>query len=121
MRDFLLAAIIISLFAMLFEGFIVFRNLKNKLHAYLFLNCIVMLASNTGYLLELLSIKIPKVVVGAFILIDAAVYSLIFTLQDHVLYYSKIWFDKSGCSLSCCTGMVLFIRGLCNIRLLRSS
>ena len=129
MRDFLLAAIIISLFAMLFEGFIVFRNLKNKLHAYLFLNCIVMLVSNTGYLLELLSktedayisalkfsyagrvwivfslfmftaelchIKIPKAVVGAFILIDVSVYSLIFTLQNHILYYSKIWFDKSG-------------------------
>ena len=55
MHDFLLSAIVVSIFAMLFEGFIVFRNLKNKLHAYLFFNCIVMLVNNTGYLLELLS------------------------------------------------------------------
>ncbi|MCR5341737.1 MAG: GHKL domain-containing protein [Butyrivibrio sp.] len=55
MHDLLLAAIIISIFGMFFEGFIVFRNLKNKLHAYLFLNCIVMLVNNTGYLLQLLS------------------------------------------------------------------
>ena len=55
MHDFLLTAIIISICAMFVEGFIVFRNLKNKLHAYLFLNCIVMLVNNTGYLLELLS------------------------------------------------------------------
>lgn len=55
MRDFLLAAIILSIIAMLFEGFIVFRNLKNKLHAYLFLNCITMLINNTGYLLKLFS------------------------------------------------------------------
>ncbi|WP_167562756.1 hypothetical protein WAA20_16340 [Butyrivibrio fibrisolvens] len=55
MREFLLTAIILSIFAMLFEGIIVFRNLKNKLHAYLFLNCITMLVNNTGYLLELLS------------------------------------------------------------------
>lgn len=54
-RDFLLSAMIISIFAMFLEGFIVFKNLKNKLHAYLFLNCMVMLVNNTGYLLELLS------------------------------------------------------------------
>ena len=55
MHNFLLAAIIVSIFAMLVEGFIVFKNLKNKLHAYLFLNCIVMLVNNIGYLLQLLS------------------------------------------------------------------
>ncbi len=55
MHDFLLTAIIISICAMLVEGFVVFKNLKNKLHAYLFFNCIVMLVNNTGYLLELLS------------------------------------------------------------------
>lgn len=54
-RTFLLAAIILSLLAMLLEGYIVFKNLKNKLHAYLFLNCIAMLVNNTGYLLQLLS------------------------------------------------------------------
>lgn len=48
MHNFLLAAIIVSIFAMFFEGFIVFKNLKNKLHAYLFLNCIVMLVNNIG-------------------------------------------------------------------------
>ena len=37
MHDILLTSIIISIFAMLLEGFIVFKNLKNKLHAYLFL------------------------------------------------------------------------------------
>ncbi|WP_022761824.1 ATP-binding protein [Butyrivibrio sp. AD3002] len=128
-RTVLLAVIIISIFSMFFEGFIVFRNLKNKLHAYLFLNCIAMLISNTGYLLQLLSktedayiaalkfsyvgrvwivfslfmftaqlvhINIPRALSGAFILIDAAVYVLIFSLQEHTLYYSKIWFDKTG-------------------------
>ncbi|SDB44357.1 ATP-binding protein [Butyrivibrio sp. INlla16] len=128
-RTVLLAVIIFSIFSMFFEGFIVFRNMKNKLHAYLFLNCIAMLISNTGYLLQLLSktedayiaalkfsyvgrvwivfslfmftaqlvhINIPRALSGAFILIDAAVYVLIFSLQEHTLYYSKIWFDKTG-------------------------
>lgn len=129
MRTFLLTAIILSISALLFEGFIVFRSLKNKLHAFLFLNCVSMLVSNTGYLLQLLSktedayiaalkfsyagrvwivfslfmftaefchIRIPKTVVRAFILIDVAVYAFVFTLQMHLLYYSKIWFDKTG-------------------------
>jgi nitrogen-specific signal transduction histidine kinase len=129
MHDFLLSAIVVSIFAMLFEGFIVFRNLKNKLHAYLFFNCIVMLVNNTGYLLELLSktedeyiaalkfsyagrvwiifslfmftvefchIRIPKLIIWVFILFDVCVYITIFTLQQHGLYYSKIWFDKDG-------------------------
>ena len=128
-RDFLLAAIVFSLFAMLFEGFIVFRNLKNKLHGYLLLNCIVMLVSNTGYLLQLMSktedayiaalkfsyagrvfivfslfmftielchIEVQELFVRAFILIDVAAYAIIFTLQEHKLFYSKIWFDKTG-------------------------
>ena len=129
MREFLLAAIILSIFAMLFEGVVVFRNLKNKLHAYLFLNCITMLVNNTGYLLELLSktedghiaalkfsyagrafilfsiimisaelchISIPKLLVRALLLIDVFVYAIIFTFQNHDLYYSKIWYDKTG-------------------------
>lgn len=129
MREYLLAAIIISLFAMLFEGFIVFRNLKNKLHAYLFLNCIAMLVGNTGYLMQLLSktedayiaalkfsyagrvwivfslfmftaelchVRISKHIERALMLINVAVYGIIFTLQDHSLYYSKIWYDKTG-------------------------
>ncbi len=129
MREFLLAAIILSIFAMLFEGIIVFRKLKNKLHAYLFLNCITMLISNTGYLLELLSktedgyiaalkfsyigrvfivfslimvsaelchILIPRLLVRALILIDVFVYAIIFTFQEHDLFYSKIWYDKTG-------------------------
>ena len=129
MRTILLTAIVLSLFAILFEGFIVFRNLKNKLHAYLFLNCISMFINNTGYLLQLLSktedayiaalkfsyagrvwivfslfmftielchVSIPKPVTRVFILINTVVYVLVFTLQEHMLYYSKIWFDKSG-------------------------
>ena len=129
MREFLLGAIILSIFAMLFEGFIVFRKLKNKLHAYLFLNCITMLISNTGYLMELLSktedgyiaalkfsylgrvfivfslimvsaelchISIPKLLVRALLLIDVFVYSVIFTFQEHDLFYSKVWYDKTG-------------------------
>ena len=129
MHDVLLITIIISIFAMLVEGFIVFKNLKNKLHAYLFLNCIVMLINNTGYLLELLSktedeyiaalkfsyagrvwivfslfmftiefchIKISKIIIRAFILFNVFVYILVFTLQEHGLYYSKSWFDKDG-------------------------
>ena len=129
MREYLLAAIILSLLAMLFEGFIVFRNLKNKLHAYLFLNCIAMLIGNTGYLMQLLSktedayiaalkfsyagrvwivfslfmftaelchVRISKHIERVLVLINVAVYGIIFTLQDHSLYYSKIWYDKTG-------------------------
>ncbi len=129
MRFFLLTAIGLSLFAMLYEAFIVFKNLKNKLHAYLFLNCIAMLINNTGYLLELLSktqegyiaalkfsyagrvwivfslflftvefchVKVPRIFIRAFILFDAFTYALVFTLEDHNLYYSKMWFDKDG-------------------------
>ncbi len=129
MHDFLLVAIIISIFAMFFESFIVFRNLKNRLHAYLYLNCIVMLVNNTGYLLELLSktedeyiaalkfsyagrvwiifslfmfsfefchVKVPKPFVWAFILFDVFVYLTVFTVENHNLYYSKMWFDKDG-------------------------
>lgn len=129
MHDFLLAAIIISIFAMFFEGFIIFKNLKNKLHAYLFLNCIVMLVNNIGYLLQLLSktedayiaalkfsyagrvwivfslflftvefchVKTPKLFVRLFILFNVITYVLVFTLENHNLYYSKMWFDKDG-------------------------
>ncbi len=129
MHDFLLIAIIISIFAMFFEGYIVFRNLKNKLHAYLFLNCIAMLINNTGYLLELLSktqegyiaalkfsyagrvwivfslfmftvefchVKDSRHMVRAFFLADALTYVVVFTLERHDLYYSKMWFDKDG-------------------------
>ena len=129
MRTFLLAAIITSILAVFFEGYIVFRNLKNKLHAYLFLNCISMLVSNTGYLLQLLSkaedahiaalkfsyagrvwivfslfmftaellhIRIPRYLTGLMLLVNASVYAVIFTLEEHTLYYSKIWFDKTG-------------------------
>ncbi len=129
MHDFLLAAIIVSIFAMFFEGYIIFKNLKNRLHAYLFLNCIVMLVNNIGYLLQLLSktedeyiaalkfsyagrvwivfslflftvefchVKVPEILIRAYILFDVFSYVLIFTLEDHNLYYSKMWFDKDG-------------------------
>ena len=126
---FLLMAIIISVLATFFEGYIVFKNLKNKLHAYLFLNCIAMFISNSGYLLQLLAktedayiaalkfsyagrvwivfslfmfavqfahIRIHRVWIKLFILLDVAVYATIYSLQEHTLYYSKIWFDKTG-------------------------
>lgn len=129
MRDYLLAAMIISIFAMFFEGFIVFKNIKNKLHAYLFLNCMAMLVNNIGYLLELLSktedeyiaalkfsyagrvwiifslfmftvefchVRISKIIVRAWIIINLLVYASVFTLKEHDLYYSKTWFDKDG-------------------------
>ena len=129
MRFFLLTAIGLSLFAMLYEAFIVFKNLKNKLHAYLFLNCIAMLINNTGYLLKMLSktedayiaalkfsyagrvwivfslfmftielchVRISDVVPRVLALINLAVYLFVFFLKDHTLYYSKIWFDRSG-------------------------
>ena len=129
MHDFLLYAIIISICAMFLEGFIVFKNLKNKLHAYLFLNCMVMLVNNTGYLLELLSktedeyiaalkfsyagrvwiifslfmfslefchVRVPRIIIRAFVIFNACVYAAVFTLENHNLYYSKMWFDKDG-------------------------
>ncbi|MBE5905861.1 MAG: GHKL domain-containing protein [Lachnospiraceae bacterium] len=125
----LMVAIVASILAMFFEGFIVFRNLKNKLHAYLFLNCVTMLINNTGYLLQLLSnaedayiaalkfsylgrvwilfslvmftiefchIKMPEIVPRILAFINVVVYCFIFTLKEHTLYYSKIWFDKNG-------------------------
>ena len=55
MQNYLLAAILVSIFSMVIEGIIVFKNLKTKLHAYLVLNCMAMLINNTGYLLQLLS------------------------------------------------------------------
>jgi signal transduction histidine kinase len=114
---------------MFFEGYIIFKNLKNKLHAYLFLNCIVMLVNNIGYLLQLLSktedeyiaalkfsyagrvwivfslflftvefchVKVPSFFIRAFILFNTFTYVLVFTLENHNLYYSKMWFDKDG-------------------------
>lgn len=129
MHDVLLTAMIISIFAMFFEGYIVFRNMKNRLHAYLFLNCVVMIVNNTGYLLQLLSetedayiaalkfsyagriwilfslfmfsaelchIRIPMHAILIFVFVDLATYALIFDLPGNNLFYSEIWFDKSG-------------------------
>ena len=42
-------------FLFLIYGTAAFKNLKNKLHAYLFLNCVVMIVNNIGYLLQLVS------------------------------------------------------------------
>ncbi len=55
MHYYLLATIVISICLMILEGIVVFKNLNNKLHAYLILNCIAMLINNTGYLLQLIS------------------------------------------------------------------
>lgn len=55
MREILLAVLILNIMAMLFESIVVVKNLKNKLHAYLLLNCITMIVNDTGYLMQLLS------------------------------------------------------------------
>ena len=41
--------------ALFIESYLVFRNLRNKVRAYLFLNCAAMLVNNIGYILELSS------------------------------------------------------------------
>ncbi len=51
----LVTIMVISILGLLIEAMLVFKNLKNKLHGYLFLNCMVMIVNNTGYLLELLA------------------------------------------------------------------
>jgi signal transduction histidine kinase len=45
---------------------------------------------------ELCHISIPKLIVRALLLIDVFVYAIIFTFQEHDLFYSKIWYDKTG-------------------------
>lgn len=127
MEQILLGAIFLSILAMFFEGYIVFKNLKNKLHAYLFLNCVVMIVNNIGYLLQLVSktedayiaalkfsyagrvwilfslfmfsaelchVALPKFLINGFIIFDIAVYFVVFTFQQHSLYYSMTYFDK---------------------------
>ncbi|RKM61260.1 ATP-binding protein [Butyrivibrio sp. CB08] len=55
MHDFLLAILVLSILGLFTESFIVFRNMKSRLHAYLFMNCFVMIINNIGYLAQLLS------------------------------------------------------------------
>ena len=45
---------------------------------------------------EFCHIVIPKFFVGVFVFVDILVYAAVFTLDEHNLYYSKIWFDKDG-------------------------
>ncbi|MCR4604846.1 MAG: response regulator [Eubacterium sp.] len=55
MRDILLIVQYIGIIGFFIEGWIVFKNWKGRLHAYLFLNCIACLLNNFGYLFELTS------------------------------------------------------------------
>ena len=56
MQSFLIIVLYISILGVFVESWIVFSNLKNKLHAYLLLSCIATLINNTGYLLEVRSV-----------------------------------------------------------------
>lgn len=49
----LLTTQIVSIFLLLFECGFVFMHMKNKLHIYLFLNCVTTLIGHIGYLLEM--------------------------------------------------------------------
>lgn len=53
LHDLLLGIQCISILGLFLESFIVFKNWKNSLHAYLFFNCVAVLVNNIGYLLEL--------------------------------------------------------------------
>ena len=55
MREILIGLLIFSILGLFIESLVVYKNLKTKLHTYLFLNCLAMLINNTGYLLQLLS------------------------------------------------------------------
>ncbi len=55
MREILIGLLIFSILGLFIETLVVYKNLKTKLHTYLFLNCLAMLINNTGYLLQLLS------------------------------------------------------------------
>ena len=55
MREILIWILIGSIICLAFEGVVVFKNLKTRLHMYLFFNCVVMIVNTTGYLLSVLS------------------------------------------------------------------
>ncbi len=55
MHDILLAVLVLSILGLFTESFIVFKNLKSRLHAFLYMNCVVMIVNNIGYLAQLLS------------------------------------------------------------------
>ena len=55
MHTFILTVQWLIIFLILGEGFIVFENMKNRTHYYLYMNCVAMLLSATGYLLMLFS------------------------------------------------------------------
>ena len=53
MQTFINIILCISIIAVFLEGWIVFRNLKSPLHAYLLLSCIATVVNNIGYFLEI--------------------------------------------------------------------
>ena len=53
MQTFISTVLCISIIAVFLEGWIVFRNLKSALHAYLLLSCIATVVNNIGYFLEI--------------------------------------------------------------------
>ena len=53
MQTFISTVLCISIIAVFLEGWIVFRNLKSALHAYLLLSCIATVVNNIGEFLEI--------------------------------------------------------------------
>ena len=53
LHDILLGIQYVCIFGLFIESFIVFRNWKNSLHAYLLFSCVATLINNIGYLLEM--------------------------------------------------------------------
>ena len=45
----------ISIFLVLIEIYVIFKNWKGKLHSFLLLSCIAIMVNNVGYLLEMTS------------------------------------------------------------------
>lgn len=56
MQTVLIIIMCISILGVFIESWIVFKSLKNQLHAYLLLSCIATLINNVGYLLEIRSV-----------------------------------------------------------------
>ena len=129
MQTFINIILCISIIAVFLEGWIVFRNLKSSLHAYLLLSCIATVVNNIGYFLEihthseeaflaalklsylgrglmafllflftaeLCRIRLSQHVKNVLMLVHAAFYVIILTLEKHELYYVNYHFQTDG-------------------------
>ncbi|MBO4373763.1 MAG: diguanylate cyclase [Lachnospiraceae bacterium] len=129
MYEILLAVQYAGIIGLFIECWLILKNLKDTLRAYLFLACTATLINNLGYLLEmkaadmeayitalqlsyagrvwicfalllfvneLCGLKIPRLLLRFFALVQTGVYVFVLTLKHHSLYYSDMDFAFSG-------------------------